>query len=60
MVHKAILSELERTIIKKVLNHSDVSELEIGAYRVLKWKIPRHYKTIKADFRLIVAFMEGL
>ncbi len=59
MVHKAILSELERSLIKKVMTHGDMTDLEVGAYRVLKTRIPQHYKTLKADFKLIKWFMKG-
>lgn len=60
MVHKAILSDLDRKILKKVLAGADVSELELGAYRVLKTKLKRYYPTFKHDFKLIKDFMEML
>lgn len=59
MVHKAILSDLDRRILKKVLTGANVTELESGAYGVLKFKLKKYYLTIKSDFKLIEDFMEG-
>ena len=56
-MHKAILSERERTLLTKFLDDNPITD---ETFRMLKMRIKRNYPTITQDFQLISQLLNKL
>ncbi len=56
-MHKAILSERERTLLTKYLDDEPITD---ETFRMLKMRIKRNYPTITQDYQLISQILNKL
>ena len=56
-MHRAILSERERTLLTKYLDDEPITD---DTFRMLKMRIKRNYPTITQDFQLISQLLNKL
>jgi len=56
-MHKAILSERERTLLTKFLNGEPIKD---ETFRMLKLRVKRNYTTLSRDYQLITQVINKL